>query len=153
VVVFVMPPRKRPSKSIPAGSELVPVQVKGQSHQLYLLQKLLNNKRATRHPAKLTGLGDILNPWFDKTVQRPGEKLDGVADLWLQIVPKKIADHSRILSFNRGTLTVALEHATVKNELEMLLRKGLLRQLQISSKGAVFRVKTSIDGSPPKTWK
>jgi hypothetical protein len=144
-----MPPRKRPSpKPTPsAKSELVPVQIKGQSHQLYLLQKLLNNKRATKHPARLTGLGDILNPWFDKTIQKPSEKLDCVADLWLQLVPKKLADHSRIIAFHRGVLTVALEHATLKAELDGLMRQGLERKIQTASKGAVFRIKTSIDGS------
>jgi len=147
------PRRKRsPSKAggPAAKPELVPVEVKGQSHQLYVLQKLLTTKRGQARPAKLSGLGDILVPWYQKTIAKPGAKLGGITEIWEQMVPKHIADHARLIAFQRGTLSVALENATVRNELEYILRQGLLRQMQTLTKGAVFRIKTSIDGSALK---
>jgi hypothetical protein len=120
--------------------------MEGDRLKVYSLQTLLTNKRSreTRDVAKL---GDVLIPWFEKTVSKPAEKLEGIAEVWQQHVPATLARRSRLLGFHRGTLTVALDSATVRAELETLLRSGLLRTLQAASRGALFRVKTSIDSA------
>ena len=41
---------------------------------------------------------------------------------------------------------MALDSSTVRAELETRLRSGLLRVLQTESKGALFRVKTFVEG-------
>jgi len=109
----------------------------GERQQIISLHTLLTNKkrRETRDAARL---GDVLIPWFERTVAKPAAKLEGVADLWQEHVPANILQRCRLVGFQRGTLTVALDSATVRAELETRLRSGLLRVLQTGSKGALF---------------
>lgn len=113
--------------------------------KLYSLRTLLTNKHnpRTRDAAKL---GDVLLPWYEKTVARPGAKLDGIAELWEKHLPAKIADRCRLVGFQRGTLTVSVDSAAARAELDARLRAGFLRTLQIDSKGSLFRVKTCVEG-------
>ena len=143
-------PPKIKSRKATTSPELVPVKVTGQSHQLYMLQQLISHKRGTRKRASLSGLGDILVPWYQKNVDQPGQKLAGIIELWAELVPERLATQTRLVGFVRGTLSVAVDHATARTELDYLLRQSLLRQLQTGSKGTIFRVKTSIDGSTEK---
>ncbi len=142
-------PTRKTSKPKPSP-ELIPVKVQGHPPQLYMLQQLLTHKRNTKKSTRLAGLGDILVPWFDKTIDKPNQKLEGLGEIWDQLIPPPIAQHARLIGFHRGTLTVGLTNATVRNEFEYLLRQGLLRKLQTASKGAIFKIKTSIDGSSHK---
>jgi len=116
----------------------------GDKLKVYSLQDLLHNKRAfrTRAPEKLAA---VLEPWYEKAIAKPASKLGGISDLWLELVPAAILEHSRLAGFHRGTLQVTLSSAPVRAELEALLRRGLLAQLQAASRGAVFRVKTAVD--------
>jgi hypothetical protein len=121
---------------------------KGDRQKLISLRTLLTNKkrRETRDAAKL---GDVLIPWFERAVAKPAAKLEGVAELWQEHVPANILRRCRLVGFNKGTLSVALDSATVRSELDAKLRGGLLRTLQRESKGALFRVKTSVEGQMP----
>jgi hypothetical protein len=123
------------------AANLAPV---GERQKVISLHMLLTNKKRpqTRDAARL---GDVLLPWFEKTVARPAAKLGIVAELWQEQVPAKILQRCRLVGFERGTLTVALDSATVRAELEAKLRSGLLRVLQTGSRGALFRVKTYVD--------
>ena len=115
-----------------------------------MLQQLINHKRGTRKKTTFSGLGDVLIPWYQKNVDLPGQKLSGITELWAELVPERLLSHTRLVGFVRGTLSVAIDHATARMELDHLLRQGLLRQLQTGSKGAIFKVKTSIDGTLEK---
>ena len=119
----------------------------GDRLKVYSLKTLLTNKRSpeTRSTARL---GDVLLPWFEKVISKPAEKLDGVSELWQTLVPANLRNRSRLLGLARGVLTVALDSATIRSELDARLRAGLLRQLQTESKGAIFKVKTCVQGSP-----
>jgi hypothetical protein len=117
----------------------------GDRLKIYSLQNLLTNKRSpeTRDVARL---GDVLLPWFEKSVSKPGEKLDGVRELWERLVPAAVLGQTRLLGLHRGSLQVALDSATARAELDGLLRGGLLRELQEESRGVIYRVKTSVQG-------
>ena len=144
-----MPPRRKktsipgPSKSAPPASDVVNLEMRGDRLKVFSLQTLLTNKRSkeTRDTAKL---GEVLLPWFEKMVEKPAEKLDGVLDLWLSLAPANLKERARLTSFVRGTLTIAVESSTLRAELDANLRQGLLRQLQTASKGAIYRVKTAV---------
>jgi hypothetical protein len=120
--------------------------MKGERLKVFSLHELLTNKRSkeTRDVARL---GDVLLPWFEKAVAKPAEKLDGIAELWVAHVPPNVANRCRLVGLHRGTLTVALDSAPVRAELDAQLRGGLLRTLQEGSRGALFRVKTCVE--PP----
>jgi hypothetical protein len=140
-----MPPRKKSSLPAPSATNL---EMKGDRLKIYSLQNLLTNKRSpeTRATARL---GDVLIPWFEKVVIRPADKLEPINDLWQSLVPANLKIRARLLSFSRGTLTVALDSATVRAELDARLRAGLLRQLQTDSRGIIFKVKTCVQGGSP----
>ncbi len=119
------------------------LEMRGDRLKVFTLQTLLTNKRSkeTRDTAKL---GEVLLPWFEKMVEKPAEKLDGVLELWLSLAPANLKERARLLTFQRGTLTIAVDSSTLRAELDARLREGLLRQLQTASRGAIFRVKTSV---------
>ncbi len=120
----------------------------GDRLKMFSLQNLLTNKR-TRETRPAARLGDVLLPWYEKTVARPAEKLDGISDLWQSLVPAVILHRSRLVGFHRGTLQVALDSATVRAELDAKLRSGLLRELQTASRGTLFRIKTCVHANSP----
>jgi hypothetical protein len=145
-----MPARKKNNGQKPAARSNAPstedisnLEMQGDRLKVFSLQTLLTNKRSkeTRETAKL---GEVLLPWFEKMVEKPAEKMEGVLELWMELAPAALRDRCRLTGFQRGTLTIAVESATVRAELDARLRQGLLRQLQTRSKGAVFRVKTSV---------
>ena len=119
------------------------LETRGDQLKVFSLQTLLTNKKSkeTRAAARL---GDVLIPWFEKTIAKPAEKLDGISELWQSHVPAPLLDHSRLIGFHRGVLTVGLDSATVRAELDVRLRSGLLRTLQTASRGSLFRVKTCV---------
>ena len=119
----------------------------GDKVKVYSLQNLLRAKRSFKK-VEAPLLGDILQPWFERDIQKPGEQLEGVTDLWLKYVPAAIADRTRLAGLARGTLTVQVASSPVRAELEALLRKGLLERLQTLSNGAIYRVKSIVDVLP-----
>jgi hypothetical protein len=129
------------NQQAPANLEMV-----GDRLKIYSLRMLLTNKRRpdTRDAARL---GDVLLPWYEQTVAKPMAKLQGLADLWQELVPAAIVRHSRLLGFHRGTLTVALDSSTVRAELDVRLRSGLLRTMQLASKGSLYRIKTCVEAA------
>ena len=125
---------------------LTNLEMEGDRLKVFSLQTLLTNKRRrdTRDAARL---GDVLLPWYEQTVAKPAAKLDGIVELWQELVPAGIVKRSRLVGFHRGTLTVALDSSTVRAELDSRLRSGLLREIQTASKGSLFRVKTCVQGN------
>src|SRR6185312_8157064 len=117
-------PRPARPSAARAPDPLVNLEMKGDRLKVFSLQTLLTNKKSkeTRDAARL---GDVLLPWFEKMVTKPAEKFGGVADLWNLHIPAPIAQRSRLVSFSKGTLTVALDSSTVRAELDGKLRGGL----------------------------
>ena len=132
-----------------ADTAIVNLEMKGDRLKVFSLHTLLTNKkrRETREVAKL---GDVLIPWFEKMVSKPAEKLEGIAELWQALVPANLVSRSRLVGFQRGVLMVALDSATVRAELDAQLRGGLLQKLQTESRGALFRVKMSVEYVRPE---
>src|SRR3954465_8829565 len=109
-----MHPRRKTAKrspvaaAQPSASPVVNLEMKGDRLKVFSLQTLLTNKKRkdTRDAARL---GDVLIPWFEKTIAKPAEKLGGIADLWNEHVPPSLLQRSRLVGFSKGTLTVALD--------------------------------------------
>lgn len=139
-------PRKNSSKArAPGGLDAAGnLETRDGKLKIYSLQGLLKHKQTHRHHRKTATLSEVLVQWFEKTVEKPAEKLGPCVDVWLAHVPAKLAGSTRIAGFHRGTLTISAESAIVKAELDAALRKGLLQTLQSSSKGAIYRVKTTV---------
>jgi hypothetical protein len=132
-------------KAAPPGTSITNLEMDGDRLKVFSLHTLLTNKRR-RETREAARLGDVLLPWYEQTVARPAAKLEGIAELWQQFVPAGIVRRSRLVGFYRGTLTVALDSATVRAELDARLRGGLLRSMQAASKGSLYRIKTCVQG-------
>ena len=89
-------------------------------------------------------LGPVLQDWFKKHIEKPGKLLGSVTELWIAMVPEQLCRHTRLVSLTRGVLHVLASDAVVAAELNIHLRQSLLKRLQNSSKGAVYRVKITI---------
>jgi len=138
-----MPPRSK--KSSPS-TELANLEMQGDRLKVFSLHNLLTNKKSpeTRATARL---GDVLIPWFEKNV-KSNDKMGQITDVWQHLVPISLQNHAHLISFSRGILSVALDSAAARAELEAHLRAGLLRQLQTESRGTIFRIKTYVQPPP-----
>jgi len=139
--------QKSKAKSARPSLAIANVEPVASPTQIYSLQQLLTNKAnpRTRDAAKL---GDVLMPWYEKSVAKPAEKLEGVTELWQSFVPEKLLKRTRLLGLLKGTLTIAVDSAPLRADLDTLLRSGLLVQLQTASRGTVYRVKTCVQSVP-----
>ena len=135
-----LPKPKSPPRRDPVIANLEPV---ASAAQVYSLQQLLTNKAnpRTRDAARL---GDVLLPWYEKMIARPAEKLETVTELWHALVPARLLQRTRLLGLAKGTLSVAIDSAPLRADLEAQLRSGLLGQLQTTSRGTIYRVKTCV---------
>ncbi|MCL2647848.1 MAG: DciA family protein [Phycisphaerales bacterium] len=131
--------------SRPKKSDLANLEMQGDRLKVFSLHNLLTNKKSpeTRATARL---GDVLLPWFEKVV-KTSDKMGQIAEIWQNLVPISLQNRSRLIRFSRGVLSVALDSAAARAELEARLRSGLLRQLQTESHGTLFRIKTCVQ--PP----
>lgn len=90
-------------------------------------------------------LATVLNDWYKKNVEKPGKILSGFTELWMQLVPSELCSQTRLVSVSRGVLHVLATNSVVAAELNIHLRQGLSDKLQNLSKGAIFRVKITVD--------
>jgi hypothetical protein len=135
--------KPRAKKSPPAKEPAANLEMQGDRLKVYSLAELVKHKQ-TRPKRPIMTLGDVLVPWFQKTIEKPSEKLALCSQLWLALVPKPLAANTRLVGFSRGTLTVAVDNAIARAELDGTLRRGLLQQLQTQSKGTIYRVRTCV---------
>ncbi len=75
------------------------------------------------------------------TLAKRVRQLGELARVWDEIVPDEFREHTALESFSRGTLTVLVDSAPHRYQLETLLRAGLLRLLTQQFSGALNRVK------------
>lgn len=76
---------------------------------------------------------------FQRTVERPYRQLTSVVELWNQLVPLDLVDHTRLDSLKRGILRVRVDSSARLYELDRLLRDGLEQELIRRHKGPALR--------------
>jgi hypothetical protein len=150
-----MPTKKRilpppPAEALPSPVPSDNLETHNDRLKVYSLQTLVLHRRddqLSRKPEPVT-LAAVLGPWLKKNVQRPAAQLEPVIEQWTALVPAAISDRATLRGMAKGTLTVALPHATAKVELDALLRRSLLADLRTQTNGIVQRVRTVVDGQP-----
>jgi hypothetical protein len=73
--------------------------------------------------------------------QRTRAQLGQMIDLWFQLVPTELRNHTAICALKRGVLTVDVDSASVRFELDRRLREGLIDQLRQHFRGTLRQVK------------
>ncbi len=99
-----------------------------------------------------SGLGFIVDQ-FQRQVARPHQQLGQLAEQWQALVPAALAERTRLRSFARGTLSVAVADSATLYQLDRLLRGGLERRLRSAGASALRRVKLQVgplDDEPPR---
>jgi hypothetical protein len=106
------------------------------------LQKL----REYRSPRQQQlGAGALIER-IQHSAQTTRRKLGQMIDLWQLHVPADMAAQTRLCAFARGTLHVEVPNASVRYELDRLLREGLEQQLRLSFRGSLRGVKVKVGG-------
>jgi len=107
-------------------------------------------------PDRSALLGQPLQSLMKYTLAKRVKQLGKLAQVWDELIPDCIREHTALESFNRGTLTVVVDSASHRFQLQTLLMGGLLSELQNRFAGALNKVRlvpgqfysVDISGSP-----
>ncbi len=75
-------------------------------------------------------LGDLISEFLKTSGIRQRGDRKQLADAWSHAVGPSAARRSRVVSLRNGTLTVAVDSAALRQELEMFRRTEVLRRVQ-----------------------
>jgi len=95
-------------------------------------------RRYRNRPQPDLSLG-FLTKQFERQVARPHKQLEKVIELWEQLVPAELAEHTRLEGLQRGVLKVSVDSSSRLYALDGLLRGGLQKQLTVSYTGGTLR--------------
>lgn len=105
------------------------------------LQQLSERRRFHDRDYSLSFLRDT----FKREVEKPYKQLVSIVEVWERLVPAALLPHMRLDGFSRGVLHVSVDSASIRYELDRLLRMGLQTQLIEQHKGpALRRVQVSV---------
>lgn len=83
---------------------------------------------------------------FRRQIARPYKQVAHLVELWQQLVPPELLPYTRLDSFRRGVLRVAVASSVHLYELDQLLRSGLEQQLiRQHTQGTLRRVQLFLD--------
>ena len=104
----------------------------------------LQSRRARWQPdVSITALIEKTRDQAQKKRRALGEMIE----LWEALVPDKVASHTVLTTYKGGVLYVTAESASVRYELDRLLREGLLAALRQQFHRTLARVKITV-GDP-----
>ena len=82
-------------------------------------------------------LGELMKYTLAKRVRQ----LADLAEIWDEVIPEPVRDHTALESFQRGVLTVVVDSASHRFQLKTLLAGGLLKELRARFSGSLGRVR------------
>ena len=86
-------------------------------------------------------LGQPLGQFVKDTLAKRVRQLGELAEIWDELIPAGVRDHTALESLNRGVLTVLVDSAARRYELRMLLDGGLRRQILSRFRGTINKVR------------
>jgi len=92
-----------------------------------------------------------------KPLARRVRQLAKLAEVWDELIPEPIREHTALECFQRGTLTVLVDSAAHRFQLQTLLNAGLLAVIRARFSGALQKVRLlpgqfyAVDISRPET--
>ena len=90
---------------------------------------------------RVVPLGQPLAFLMKHTLAGRVRKLGRLAEIWDDLIPEDIRDHTALESFSRGVLTVIVDSAPHRYQLRMLLDGGLRRQIQAHFRGELNKIR------------
>jgi hypothetical protein len=86
-------------------------------------------------------LGQPLSVLMNHTLAKRVRQLSKLAGIWDELIPQSIAEHTALDSFNRGVLTVLVDSASHRFQLQTLLAGGLDREFRARFSGALNKIR------------
>ena len=93
-----------------------------------------------QRPNLATPLAHSLDALTGKLKKRYNQ-LSKLEAAWEEVVPEELRDHTALEGYSGGTLKVLVDTASHRFHIEMLLRGGLLKELQKHSPAPINRVR------------
>ncbi len=81
--------------------------------------------------------------------RRTHRRLGALIDLWSQLVPGELEQHSRVLGVRGGVVQVQCDSSSTKYELDRLLRQGLEQELRKRYPSTLTKIRLSIGDVEP----
>ena len=86
-------------------------------------------------------LSQPLNTFMKYTLAKRVRQLSDLAKAWDEVIPDEIREHTALDSFQRGVLTVIVDSASHRFQLQTLLAGGLTREIRARYSGAMNRIR------------
>jgi len=90
---------------------------------------------------RVAPLAQPLGTLMKYTLAKRARQLGRLSEIWDEMIPAEIAEHTALESFNRGVLTVVVDSAPHRYQLQTLLAGGLLKQIQSRFGGALNKIR------------
>jgi hypothetical protein len=94
-----------------------------------------------QRPETVSKLDGSLQMLMKHTLAKRVKQLGKLAEVWDRCVPEEIRSHTALESFSRGVLTVVVDAAPYRFQLETLLRGGLRATLAEQFGGPLSRIR------------
>ena len=75
------------------------------------------------------------------TLAKRVRQLSKLSEVWDDVVPQEIAEHTALESFNRGVLSVLVDSASHRFQLQTMLDGGLTGEIRARFSGALNKIK------------
>ncbi len=86
-------------------------------------------------------LGQPLAMLMKHVLAKRVRQLGGLAKIWDEVLPRSIRDHTALENFSRGVLTVLVDSAAHRYQLQMLLTGGVEREIRARFSGALNKIR------------
>ena len=94
-----------------------------------------------QRPQRATALAAPLGVLMKRTLGKRVRQLGALSEAWDELLPKGLQDHTALESFARGVLTVMVDSAAHRFQLQTLLEGGLLKELRARCPQAINKVR------------
>ena len=91
-------------------------------------------------PTRNTSIHDAIQV-MRKGLRKGNRQSSSVVEAWDVLVPTHIARQATVVSIRNGVLEVVTDGSAIAYQLNRLVRGGLLRDLQLASKGTLRKIK------------
>ncbi len=102
------------------------------------LQTAWQNRQA---PETARPVGEAVTLLMKHTLAKRVKQLGQIAAVWDEVIPADLAAHTALESFARGTLTVMVDSAPHRFQLDALLKSGVRQHLADRCSGPLNRIK------------
>ncbi|MFW6133039.1 MAG: DciA family protein [Planctomycetota bacterium] len=92
-------------------------------------------------PEPAVPLGRSLTTLMKYDLARRVRRIGQLADIWDDVIPAGLREHTALDGFSRGVLRVAVDSAAHRYQLRMLLDGGLRREIQARFGGALDKIR------------